>query len=80
VSTGSVYDPVQGTAERLGYENAGGGRIDLMSDAHDSQDADHGRADEGLGPIDVAMWGVGILGVALGLLVALCCAFAVGML
>ena len=51
-----------------------------MSDAHDSHDADDGPADEGLGPIDVAMWGVGILGVALGLLVALCCAFAVGML
>jgi hypothetical protein len=42
--------------------------------------ADHGHADAALGPIDVAMWGVGILGVALGLLVALCCAFAVGML
>jgi hypothetical protein len=51
-----------------------------MSDPHDSHAADHGQADEGLGPIDVAMWGVGILGVALGLLVALCCAFAVGML
>jgi hypothetical protein len=51
-----------------------------MGDPHDSHAADRGQADESLGPIDVAMWGVGILGVALGLLVALCCAFAVGML
>jgi hypothetical protein len=55
---------------------------DPMSDPHaDSHgQADHDHADAALGPIDVAMWGVGILGVALGLLVALCCAFAVGML
>ena len=47
--------------------------------AHDSHDS-HGHSGEALGPIDVTMWGVGVLGVALGLLVALCCAFAVGML
>jgi hypothetical protein len=61
-----------------------------MSDEHGGHDpehpnSDHGHSDHGhapdiLGPIDLAMWGVGLLGVALGLLVALCCAFAVGML
>ena len=46
---------------------------------HDSHDS-HGHAGETLGPMDFTMWGVGVLGVALGLLVALCTAFAVGML
>ena len=50
-----------------------------MSDPHAAHDS-HGQADDALGSVDVAMWGVGVLGVALGLLVALCCAFAVGML
>jgi hypothetical protein len=40
----------------------------------------HGQGGEELGPIDVVMWSVGLLGVALGLLVALCVAFAVGVL
>lgn len=40
----------------------------------------HGHAAEELGPIDVVMWSVGLLGVALGLLVALCVALAVGVL
>jgi hypothetical protein len=66
---------------------------DSMSDTaaagHDPAhaDSDHGNGDHGgghghggeaLGPIDVAMWSVGILGVALGLLVAVCVAFATG--
>jgi hypothetical protein len=41
---------------------------------------DHGHASETLGPIDLAMWGVGLLGAAIGLLVAVCCAFAEGVL
>jgi hypothetical protein len=49
----------------------------------DHGDGDHGHADHGdspelLGPIDVPMWSVGLLGVALGLLVAVCVAFATG--
>ena len=63
-----------------------------MSDAHGTSTAardpahaaaghgGHGDAGEALGPIDIVMWGVGLLGVALGLLVALCTAFAVGVL
>ena len=38
----------------------------------------HGHGGEALGPIDVTMWGVGIVGVALGLLVVVCVAFATG--
>ena len=44
----------------------------------DHGDADHGHAPELLGPIDVPMWSVGLLGGALGLLVAVCVAFATG--
>jgi hypothetical protein len=56
-----------------------------MSDAHASHGANdhdtphaapnHGEA---LGPIDLQAWGAGILGVAIGLAVALCFALAVG--
>lgn len=33
---------------------------------------DHAHAEEPLGPIDVAAWGAGVLGIALGLVVAVC--------
>ncbi len=37
---------------------------------------DHGHVEAPLGPIDVAAWGAGALGVALGVLVAICFAIA----
>ena len=37
---------------------------------------DHADADEPLGPIDVSAWGALVGGIALGLIVALCIAFA----
>jgi hypothetical protein len=60
-----------------------------MTDPHGAHDDGHGTAaghggagghDEALGPVDLAMWGVGVLGVAVGLLVCLCFAFATGVL
>lgn len=33
---------------------------------------DHAHADEALGPIDVAAWGAGILGVAIAIVMAVC--------
>ena len=33
---------------------------------------DHAHAEEPLGPLDVAAWGAGIVGVALGLVIAAC--------
>ena len=33
---------------------------------------DHGHVEEPLGPVDVAAWGAGVLGVAIGLAVAVC--------
>jgi hypothetical protein len=41
---------------------------------------DHGHAPEPLGPVDVRAWGTGVLGVALGLAVALAFAVATGAL
>lgn len=35
---------------------------------------DHAHADEVLGPIDVAAWGAGVLGVAVALVIAACLA------
>jgi hypothetical protein len=39
-------------------------------DAHGHDD--HGHADEALGPIDVAAWGAGILGVGISVVIAAC--------
>ena len=39
---------------------------------------DHAHAEEALGPIDVPAWGAGILGVALGLAVAVAFMLATG--
>jgi hypothetical protein len=33
---------------------------------------DHGHADEALGPLDVAAWGAGILGVGISVVIAAC--------
>ena len=38
----------------------------------DHGDDDHAHADEALGPIDVAAWGAGILGVAIAIVIAVC--------
>jgi len=43
-------------------------------DAHGHDD--HGHADEALGPIDVAAWGAGILGVGIAAVMAICFAMA----
>lgn len=58
-------------------DTAAGGH-DPAHPATDHGQDDHGHGEEALGPIDITMWGVGILGVALGLLVAICAAFATG--
>jgi ABC-type Zn2+ transport system substrate-binding protein/surface adhesin len=39
---------------------------------------DHGHDEEALGPIDLAAWGAGALGVVLGLVIAACFAIATG--
>ena len=61
-TTSAGHDPAQASSDH-GHNDHGGG---------------HGHGGEALGPIDVTMWAVGILGVALGLLVAVCIAFATG--
>ncbi len=37
---------------------------------------DHAHPEESLGPIEVAAWGAGVVGVLIGILVALCFALA----
>jgi hypothetical protein len=37
---------------------------------------DHAHADETLGPIDVAAWGAGVLGVVVAIVIAACLALA----
>lgn len=44
----------------------------------DAEHDDHAHTEEPLGPIDVPAWGAGILGVALGLAVALAFMLATG--
>ena len=39
---------------------------------------DHAHAGEALGPIDVAAWGAGVLGIAAGLLIVACFMLATG--
>ena len=58
-----------GHVASLRWENAGGGAIARMTDSHDHGD-DH--AAEALGPMDVRVWGAALLGIALGLVVAVC--------
>jgi hypothetical protein len=60
------HDPAHPSADHDASDHGGG------------HGGGHGNDGEALGPIDVTMWGVGILGVGLGLLVAICVAFATG--
>jgi hypothetical protein len=58
---------------------------DAMAGAHGVGDHgdghghdDHGHAEEVLGPIDVMAWGAGVVGILLGLVVAVVLAMSVG--
>ncbi len=59
-----------------------------MTDAHATHSGNnsnahhepHGDGAAALGPIDMAAWGAGILGVAIGLVIAFCFALGVGVL
>ena len=41
---------------------------------------DHGQAEMALGPVDLAAWGAGVLGVAIGLVTAFCFALSTGLI
>jgi hypothetical protein len=61
------------------HDDEATGQVDAVAHhAPDDHGDDHGHADEGesLGPIDGAAWGAGLLGVAIGLMVAFCFALA----
>jgi hypothetical protein len=44
----------------------------------DGGHADHGHGSDALGPIDIERWGAFVVGIGLGLVVALCIAVAIG--
>ena len=62
-------------ADTPGHEGAVGHHL---ADDHgeDHGHDDHGHGEEPLGPIDIAAWGAGIVGVAVGVVIAACFALA----
>ncbi len=56
---------------------AGHDTTDGAHAGHGTDDA-HGEHGEALGPVDVRAWSVGVLGVAIGIAVAVCFAIATG--
>ena len=69
MSAGQHADDVPGHAGAVAHHST-----DDHGDDHGHDD--HAHADEPLGPIDPLAWGAGILGIAIGLWVALCFALA----
>ena len=58
--------------------------VDDAAEAHRPDErgasAEHGHDEMALGPTDIAAWGAGILGVALGLVTAFCFALSTGLI
>ncbi len=71
MSAGTHGDDAPGHAGAVGHHTT-----DDHGDDHGHDD--HGHAEEALGPIDVAAWGAGALGVVLGLVIAACFVIATG--
>ena len=53
---------------------SGGAAADQANDDHGAES--HVHAEDSLGPINVAAWGAGALGVVVGLVIAACFVFA----
>lgn len=70
-----MTDP-QATDQPSHSAAADGDRHDPTDHGDDHGHADHGHAEAPLGPIDVAAWGAGIVGVAIAVVVAACFALA----
>ena len=54
-----------------GHEGAVG-HHEITDHGDDHGHDDHAHAEEALGPIDVAKWGAGVVGILAGLLIAAC--------
>ncbi len=61
-----------------GEHEAAAGDAERGGHAADGGHGGHGGHESTLGPVDLPAWSVGVLGVAIGLAVALCFAFATG--
>ena len=73
VHAGGEIPDVHGTSQAV--EGPHGSTADHGDDhGHD----DHGHAEMALGPVDWPMWGVGVLGVALALVMTACLVVATG--
>lgn len=53
---------------------------DGHGDRHGGHGDDHGHGGMDLGPIDWRMWGIGVLGTAIGLVAAVCFGLTTGLL
>ena len=65
MSTNPHDDDVPGHPGAVGHH-----ALDDHGDDHGHDD--HAHAEEALGPIDTAAWGAGLLGVAIGIVIAAC--------
>jgi hypothetical protein len=77
--------PAGGTQETMsdphatdapGRDASAGGGHHASTDQGDDHGHDHGHADEALGPVDVAAWGAGILGIGIAVVIAAAFALA----
>jgi hypothetical protein len=76
VSTTDAHGPDAAATATETHDEPHGSAAHGASGGHD----EHGHGEEPLGPIDLTMWGLGVLGVVLGALVAVLMAMSVGVL
>ena len=73
MTAGAHGDEAPGHAEAVAHH-----RTDDHGDDHGHDDHAHGE--EPLGPIDVAAWGAGALGIVIGVVMAACFALSTGVI
>jgi hypothetical protein len=70
MTTDQHADDVPGHAGAVAHH-----ATDDHGEDHGHDDHAHGDAEEALGPIDIAAWGAGVLGVVIGVGIAVCFAW-----
>ena len=83
--TQTSHEPTPDELEHAGTDR-GHHPGDLADETHGAGDHgethghdDHGHAEEALGPVDTRLWGALVVGVAAGLMVALCLVITLGL-
>ena len=84
--TQTSHEPTPGELERHATTDPSHHPGDVAGEPHGPDDHgethghdDHAHAGEALGPVDVQAWGALVLGVAAGLVVALCLVISLGL-